>query len=324
MTSKEIKDISITEIIPGPNDRKVFNEGKLVELADSIDEHGLAQPMIVRPVCVCHKCGNTVAGWGEWKGITCAACENNTRRKRYEIVAGERRFRAMAEHLYWSEVPCIVREYGDEVASEVMLAENTGREDLNPMEEARAYEGRVKRFGWGVERIAKAAGVNRDRVARRMKLLRLAEDIQHFVEFDNLPIGHAEVLCKLDHNRQRIAVKNYNRKPVGKSQFVVMVNELYNAQSQDELFSVSEFWQLQSEVVISSKRGKGAKTGAPGRNDVPRPEIRSGDNTGSVMDRYIAVLLEEGFEDEAKAMGVLYDALVHSNHMSVPDQPELL
>jgi ParB family chromosome partitioning protein len=83
----------------------------------------------------------------------------------YEIVAGERRYRAV-KLLGWIHIPAIVRELSDEAASAIMLAENTGRADLNPIEEANAYQRRVTTFGWSAERIADVAGVSKDRVTR--------------------------------------------------------------------------------------------------------------------------------------------------------------
>ena len=106
----EIANIPVSSIAAGNNDRKEFDPVKLEELAASIAAHGLAQPITVRPL------SGLIPG--------------------FEIVAGERRFRAISRVLQWDTIPAIVRDLDDEAASAIMLAENTGRADLNPIEEA--------------------------------------------------------------------------------------------------------------------------------------------------------------------------------------------
>ena len=112
-------------IPPGDNDRKSFNRPSLEDLAASIKPHGLAQPITVRP---------GVGG--------------------FQLVAGERRFRAISEILRWDTCPAIVRDLSDEDASAIMLAENTWRIDLNPIEKAHGYDKRMRQFGCAIERIA--------------------------------------------------------------------------------------------------------------------------------------------------------------------------
>jgi len=118
----QIHQIPVEKIIVGNNDRKQFNQQGLAELATSIAEHGLAQPPTLRPVI---------------DGM-------------YEIVAGERRTRAMRDVLKWKFIPAIVRDLDDQQASAIMLIENIERKDLNPMEEAQAYSERMKRFAWRI------------------------------------------------------------------------------------------------------------------------------------------------------------------------------
>src|SRR5690606_4424190 len=148
-SSDKVHQIPVAQIVPGSNDRKVFDEVKLQELASSIQEHGLAQHITVRPI----------AGSQE-----------------FEIVAGERPFRAISQILQWETAPCLVRELSDEEASAIMLVENTSRVDLDPIAEANAYQVRVEKFGWDAKRIAEVAGVSSDRVRARLTLLKLAED----------------------------------------------------------------------------------------------------------------------------------------------------
>lgn len=294
----QIVEIPCGQIVPGNNDRKVFDLAALEELAASIRQHGLAQPITVRPI------------GGD----------------RFQIVAGERRFRAISQVLRRPTAPCIVREMNDEEASAIMLAENTGRADLNPIEEANAYERRMQRFGWSVEKIAEVAGVSADLVKRRLSLLRLVDDVQHLVAFGNMPIGHAETMTPLDNNRQMIALRIYREsKGLTLSQFRHIVSELLTEQSQESLFSLETFWVQQVKKEELPRRGKHAVTGAPTRKDLPPVEQRSSsDTTAAVMEQWIARLLEIGLKDEAAVVGTLYDALVRMNYLTVPPQAILL
>ena len=113
--------IPIDSIRRGDNDRQAFDQVALEELSESIRAHGLVQPITIRPMPDGH----------------------------YQIVAGERRWRA-CKLLTWHEIPAIVRDLDDEAASAIMLAENIGRKDLNPIEEANAYHRRMDQFGWSV------------------------------------------------------------------------------------------------------------------------------------------------------------------------------
>lgn len=180
----QITLIDMSTIIPGDNgtgrqDRTKF--GSLADLAASISEHGLIQPITVRPV-----------GESDLK----------------QIVAGERRFRA-CEMLGWSEIPAIVADLTSDEASAVMLAENTGRADLDPIDEGRAYQVRIERLGWTVAECARSAGVSEVRVQFRLKLLKLRTDLQDLVRSGQLALGYAQILAdaNLDVNRQLLATR---------------------------------------------------------------------------------------------------------------------
>jgi ParB/RepB/Spo0J family partition protein len=294
----EIVEIPVEQIAAGNNDRKRFDPVKLEELAASIREHGLAQPITVRPLPVPDA---------------------------YQIIAGERRFRAIAQVLLWPTAPCIVRIMSDEEAAATMLAENTGREDLDPIEEANAYQVRIQRFGWSVERLAEAAGVSPDLVKRRLSLLRLTDDAQRLVAFGHIPLGHAEAMTPLDHNRQRIALRIFQQsKGLTLAQFRHIVSELLAEQSQDALFSLESFWveQVQQQEELP-RRGKHAFTGAPIRSDLPSLQASQNDSAAAVIDRWISSLLENGFTEEAAVAGTLYENLVHMNYLAVPPSATL-
>ncbi len=280
------------DIVPGNNDRKHFDPAGLAELAASIAAHGLAQPITVRPL-----------GAG------------------YQIVAGERRFRAMSQVLQWATVPAIVRHLNDEQASAIMLAENTSRADLDPVEEANAYQSRMLAFGWQPAQVAEVAGVSEELVRRRVLLLQLHPDVQQLVAKRHLPVGHAEVMVKLDHYRQLIALRVYREaKAMPLNVFCKVVGDLFGEQAQDGLFDLEQFWMTHAaEMAQTPVRGKRATVNVPTRDDLPAPEMKTSDTTSAVIMRYILHLDQLGYANEAAAIGTLYRALIHSNSMALPD-----
>ena len=296
----EVVKVPVALIKAGSNDRKAFDAGKLKELADSIAAHGLAQPITLRYV------------------------EGG-----YEIVAGERRFRAIAEVLRWGHVPAIVRELSDEEASAIMLVENTSRVDLDPIAEAEAYSVRQERFGWEMAKIAETAGVSVERVRSRLALLGLVDEVKHFVRTGAFPIGHAQALGVLDSNRQRVALKVWSAaKHMPLSRFQEIVTQLHaqqTAESQMSLFDMELVLMQQVESDGYALRGKKARTGAPTRKDLPKPRTRrKAEPMGDMLERYIVDLLQGGFEAEAAVIGNVYNALVAGNWMNVPANSTLL
>ncbi len=287
-----IQSIPVGHIRPGNNDRKRFDRAALEELAASIRAHGLAQPITVRILD---------------RGLYL-----------YEVVAGERRLRAVRDVLGWPAIPCVVRDMDAETAASIMLAENTARADLDPIEEAGAYQSRIERFGWTVARVAEVAGVSEELVKRRLSLLKLVPEAQTLVADSHLGLGHAEAMSALDANRQRIALRILGEgRGVSLAQFRVIVNELVAEQSQDALFGLEQFWveQVQQAPVIRS--GKRADPGAPIRADLPPVQINLR-TTGEVFEKYIADLAAAGKAAEAGTVGRLYTALVHGNFVAIP------
>lgn len=164
-TGEAVRRVPVGEVIPSPfQPRKRFNEENLGELVDSIREHGVIQPLIVRQ-----------AEGG------------------LELIAGERRWRA-CQQLELAEVPVIVRDATDGEALEMALIENLQREDLDPMEEAEAYSRLAKEFGLKQEEIAQRVGKNRATVANVIRLLDLDRDVQDLVSGKLLAPGHAKAI----------------------------------------------------------------------------------------------------------------------------------
>lgn len=157
--------------------RTRMDEGALYELAESIKAQGIMQPILVRQLTQ-----------GENAG-------------KYEIIAGERRFRA-AHIAGLSEVPVLVREVADEAAAAMALIENIQREDLNPLEEAQGLSRLVKEFGLTHEQAAQAVGRSRSAATNLLRLLNLADPVQTMLMAGDIDMGHARALLTLDRATQ--------------------------------------------------------------------------------------------------------------------------
>jgi ParB family chromosome partitioning protein len=157
----------------------------LAELAESIRKQGVIQPILVRPI----------AGSGAGAG--------GTGEQRYEIIAGERRWRA-AQQAGLLAVPAIIREVPDEAAIAMALIENIQREDLNPLEEARAFERLISEFKLTHQQVAEAVGRSRTAVTNLLRLLELAPEVAVMVEKRELDMGHARALLGLENRRKQV------------------------------------------------------------------------------------------------------------------------
>ena len=171
---EKVQEVTLDRIVPSPlQPRKRFNEEQLKELCDSIKEHGIIQPLIVRQV----------AG-------------------KLELIAGERRFRA-SERIQLPKVPVIVREADDGEVLEMALIENLQREDLDAIEEAEAFSRLAKEFGLKQEDIAKRVGKNRATVANSMRLLLLDKTVQSLISQKLITTGHAKAILGLKSNEEQ-------------------------------------------------------------------------------------------------------------------------
>src|ERR1044072_4672967 len=160
----DIDQLEPTEVQP----RKLFNETKLNELAESIKTNGVIQPRVARRS-------------GE----------------RFQIIAGERRWRA-AQMAGLHKVPCIIKDIAEENVLEISLIENIQREDLNPIEEANAYKNLLESLEVTQEEVARRVGKDRSSITNTLRLLRLPIEVQKLVEEDKLSMGHARALLSLD------------------------------------------------------------------------------------------------------------------------------
>lgn len=167
--------VDIDLIDPSPNQpRTRFREASLEELAQSIRASGIVQPLVAR-----------------------------TKGARFELIAGERRWRA-AQRAGLDRVPLVLRNVSEELALEMTLVENLQREDLNPIEEAQAFQRLVEEFALTQEQVAERTGKERTTIANSLRLLRLEAPIQELIEEGRLTAGHARALLALSDGEERV------------------------------------------------------------------------------------------------------------------------
>lgn len=178
-TNEEIVELPIAELRVNPyQPRKTFEEEPLKELAASIKEHGVFQPIIVK------------------KSI-----------KGYDIIAGERRVRA-SKLAGLTKIPAIIRNFTDEQMMEIALLENLQRENLNAIEEALAYHSMLEKLGLTQDELARKVGKSRSHITNILGLLRLPNQVQEMVSSGKISMSHARVLSKLENEEQIVAFAN--------------------------------------------------------------------------------------------------------------------
>ena len=190
----------LTDMVPGQyQPRTRMDEGALYELAESIKAQGIMQPILVRRL----EEQDGLRRMRDALGQTLADATDDTRRGRpvYEIIAGERRFRA-ARLAGLDSVPVLVRDVSNEAAAAMGLIENMQREDLNPLEEAHGLQRLVKEFGLTHEQAAQAVGRSRSAASNLLRLLNLAEPVQTMLMAGDLEMGHARALLALERVSQ--------------------------------------------------------------------------------------------------------------------------
>lgn len=177
-TGEAVRELKMIDIEPNPEQpRKQFEPDKLEELADSIKQHGMIQPLLVREQ------GNG----------------------RYLIIAGERRWRA-AKLAGLKQVPCIIKDYSEQEVMEIALIENLQREDLNPIEEAEGYQELMKKFGLTQELVSERVGKSRSAVANALRLNHLTDEVKQMLADGRLTQGHARALLPLPTEKLQITV----------------------------------------------------------------------------------------------------------------------
>jgi ParB family chromosome partitioning protein len=231
---EEIVEIPVESIKPNPyQPRRNFDEEKLKEMAVTIKERGILEPLLVR---------KSAGG--------------------YELISGERRLRA-AKIAGLKKVPCVIKTINDDEALEIALIENLQREDLNPVEEARAYKVLKDRFGMTQEEIAEKVGKDRATVANKMRLLKLPDEVLNGLVSGKISEGHAKVLLSLQTERE---IVDFYRKIIKNSLSVRSLEKLVLKKGKEKreedpnlkrvIKSLEELFQTKVRVGISSG-GKG-------------------------------------------------------------------
>lgn len=171
--SRGITRLPLSVLSPGPfQPRRVFTEENIMELAASLKQHGMAQPMVVRPK-------PNAAG-------------------EFEIIAGERRWRA-AQRVPLHEVPVVIQDIDDKTAMEIAIVENLQRVDLNPLEEAKAFQRLIDEYDYKHEQLATSLGKSRSHISNTLRLLQLPETVQDKLMDGSLTMGHARALITADN-----------------------------------------------------------------------------------------------------------------------------
>lgn len=237
---ESVTEIAVGDIRPNPyQPRKEFEPTAIEELAQSIKEHGIIQPLIVR------------------KSI-----------KGFELVAGERRLRA-AKAVGLMKVPAVVKAYSDQQLMEIALIENLQREDLNPLEEAEAYEKLIAHHSYTQEQLAQKIGKSRPHVANMLRLLQLPKKIREMVSVSALSMGHARALLSVEKESVQLQLANdVVNKGLSVRQLEELVKQLNVSREtkkkkppkkEPQLMELEE--RLRSRLGTSVKIKKGTKRG---------------------------------------------------------------
>ncbi len=180
--TERIRYIPISQIQNNPKQpRQEFSEQEIAELSDSIRKLGILQPIMLRPV----------------EGLD----------GRYEIVAGERRWRA-SKHANLRQVPAIIREVSDRELLEIAIVENVQRSNLSPLEEARAYQQLIDEFSMTQREVAESVGKDRTSISNFLRLLKLPLEVQNFLKEDKISMGHAKAILTVREPGVQISLAN--------------------------------------------------------------------------------------------------------------------
>ncbi|EUJ51425.1 nucleoid occlusion protein [Listeria fleischmannii] len=192
---KRVEELSLDSILPNQfQPRTVFNEDKIQELAETIQVHGIIQPIVVREM----------------------------REGGYEIIAGERRYRA-ARHLNLETIPAIIQDFNDDDTASIALIENLQREQLTPIEEAKAYNALLDMQNVTQGDLAKQVGKSQSAIANKLRLLKLPKEVQDAVLAKDISERHARALLALETEAQQMLVLNE------------IINQHFNVKQTDEL-----------------------------------------------------------------------------------------
>ena len=245
-SSSATNKLKLMEIEPNHDQpRKTFEEKALAELADSIAQHGVLQPLVVRPMT------------------------NGS----YQLVAGERRWRA-ARMAGLSEVPVIIKELTDEETIEIAMVENLQREDLNPLEEALGYSYMMKELKITQEEAAEKVGKSRPAIANSLRLLKLPEEIQEMVRDNIISAGHARALLGFETTEEMIATANMIKKEdISVRQIEALVKLSKKEPKQPKPEKKKEKFFSEVELALKNNLGRKIKIKPTGKKEAGVLEI---------------------------------------------------
>ena len=235
--------VKITEVEPNREQpRKKFDEDALLELSESIKQYGILQPLLVQK-----------------------------RNDYYEIIAGERRWRA-AKLAGLKEVPAIIKDYTEKEIVEVALIENIQREDLNPIEEAKAYQRLVKEYNLKQDEVAERVAKSRVTVTNSMRLLKLGERVQEMIIEEMISSGHARALLSIDDEelQYQLAIKIFDEKlTVRETESLVkkVIYDLENPVEEVEEEDTSNIDAIYREIEENMKNIIGSKVKIKRKNN---------------------------------------------------------
>jgi len=258
---ESIQEIDIKKIVANDKQpRRDFDESKLDELADSMKHHGVLQPVILR------KKGNT-----------------------YELVAGERRWRAAAKAGI-KKIPAIIKELSDADVMEIALIENLQREDLNPMEEALAYKSLMDDFGLTQEELSKRVGKSRSQIANTVRLLNLNKEIQDLVSQDKLTAGHARALLSIQDSKERLLLANkINQEALSVRQTEQLVKKITTEHNKEKQQKPKEINPVIIDITERLQRTLGTRVKIKGNEKRGKIEIEfySGDELERILETIV-------------------------------------
>ena len=259
--------LKITDVEPNKNQpRSIFDEAALTELADSIREHGVLQPLVVRPI------------------------ENGG----YQIVAGERRWRA-SRMAGLSEVPVVIRELDDLQTLEIAIIENLQREDLNVIELAKGYRDLMESFNMTQEQVADRVGKSRPVVANTIRLLNLPEKVLEYLRDNKLTQGHAKALLGFEDDRLLLEVAE---KAVGggvlvrdiermarQSKEKPQIKQMQQKQEKDTAPIWGDSFHKEMELALSVELGRKVVINSAGKKSTITLEFYSNEELADIAER---------------------------------------
>ncbi len=252
--------LRITDIEPNrAQPRKQFDEAALGDLAASISQHGVLQPLLVRPL------------------------PNG----RYSLVAGERRWRA-SRMAGLAEVPVVIREMTDQAAAELALIENLQREDLNPMEEAIGYRTLMDSYGMTQEEAAQAVNKSRPAVANALRLLNLPDELAAMVHSGALSAGHARTLLSFETKEEQLAAaKAAVEQDLSVRALEKMAKAARTKPTAERKVALRDSFYSEAELLLSEKLGRRVRVQVKGDGGTLQLEFYGKDDLADIANRLV-------------------------------------